>query len=195
MVRLFKTFKAFVVTGIVMMLLNACSGKVGCSIEGNCTDPNYQMVMLRQLDGKDIASAQVSGNAFSFAFDKVISHPYICEMLLVNVNDKEDYVAFPVGIENGTVKVTYGKMFKISGTPLNNKIYTFFSGLNDLRESLSKPDSQVALSDINNEFSHYYCKCISLNFDNPLGQYIFDRYGVHLQGDDKSVAEQSLNKQ
>ena len=189
-----KTFKTSTLLCLVLLLISACSEKPGCHIKGTCSDSNYQTVRLIDLDDKEIATTTVSGKEFSFSLDQEIIQPYMAEVILVNRDDSEDFVTIPVGIENGTIKILYGASFKIKGTPLNEKVQAFISGMSRLRDEVTSPDRTIPVSEIAGEFSHYYCRSITLNYDNPLGAYIFERYGSHLTDEDRAQAEQSLKK-
>lgn len=188
------SFKVSSLLLLIVALLSACSTKPGCNISGVCKDDSYKLVKLVSLEGAHLESTFIHNSKFSLSIDQDIPASFICEIYLVQSSDTTDFVTIPVGIENGNVKITYGENFKISGTPLNDKIHAFLSGLSHLRDQVTSPARTIAVSEIPNEFSHYYCKSILLNYDNPLGEYIFDRYGIHLLGDDKTQAEQSLKR-
>ena len=188
------SFKTSALFCLLLTLLTACSADPGCRIQGSCTDESYRGVRLQNLDGSEISSTAVSGTEFSFLIDEDIRDAYMAELLFFNTADSTDYVVVPVGIENGTVTISYGASFKISGTPLNKKVYAFLSGMSRLRDEVTSPQRTVAVSEIPNEFSHFYCRSITLNYDNPLGAYIFDRYGSRLLGEDRTMAEQSLKR-
>lgn len=189
-----KTFKTLSLLGLLLMLLASCSEKPGCRIEGTCTDGSYQAVRLVGLDGTELGSARISGTEFSLSLDQEITRPYMAEVLLLSDSDPEDFVTIPVGMENGTVRITYGKSFRIKGTPLNEKVQAFISGMSRLRDEVTSPDRTVPVSEIAGEFSHFYCRSITLNYDNPLGAYIMKQYGSHLTDEDRAQAEQSLRK-
>lgn len=188
------SFKASAILCLFVMLLTACTDESGCRISGVCSDDTYKQARLCTLDGRELGTSAIKGSDFSFLVEGDILEPYMGVIYLLNPSDSLDYVDIPVGVENGSVRIRFGKSFKISGTPLNDKIQVFLSGLSQLRDAVTSPDRTVSVDQIPAEFSHYYSKSIVLNYDNPLGEYILRSYGSHLLGDDKAQAEQSLKR-
>lgn len=188
------SFKASAIIGLLLMLIVSCSDKKGLEINGTCTDSSFSVARFVKLDGTLISQTKITGSDFSFSIPEPIETSSIGEVILINPKDTTDCIRIPVGIENGRVNIKLGSSFKISGTPLNEKIYTFVSGLSRLRYEVTKTDSEIPVTEIKNAFSSFYCKSIVLNYDNPLGEYIFRSYGSHLLGDDKTQAEQSLKR-
>lgn len=194
MYNFFKSFKISALLGLFLILIVSCNNMKGIEITGKCTDTTYTSAKLAKLDGTVISQVQFNGSDFHVSLPDPIETPSICELILINPNDPEDFAAIPVGMENGKVNILFGSSFKISGTSLNDKIYAFLSGLSKLRNDVTKADREIAISDIPNAFSLFYSKSIVLNYDNPLGAYIYSKYGNHLLGEDKIQAEQSLKR-
>lgn len=188
-----KIFQSILAAALV--LLSSCSGRTeGCRISLTSTAEPYGIALFETLDGTLIDSVGIGSGNVEFEVSGSIAEPYLCMIRLVNPDDAEDTVDIPVGIENGDVRISYGETFRTGGTPLNESVMVFFSGLSQLRDRVTSPDTEVAIADIPAEFSHYYLGAISYNAGNPLGEYILDRYGSHLLGDDMEKASKVLKK-
>ena len=190
-----KTFQASLLPLMALLLLVSCEGRrEGCLISGTCTAEPYSIAVLRTLGGEVLDSLGISGDTFSFEVKGSIAEPYLAMVELRNPDDVEDFVEIPVGIENGEVRISYGEIFRIGGTPLNDKVMVFFSGLSQLHDELTSTERKVAVEEIHLEFSHYYLRSISYNTGNPLAEYIYNSYNSHLLGDDLGKARKVLNK-
>ena len=187
--------KIFQTALLALVLLSSCGGRTeGCRISLSSTAEPSGKALFETLDGTLIDSAGISGGKAEFEVGGSIAEPYLCMIRLVNPDDTEDTVDIPVGIENGEVRISYGETFRTGGTPLNESVMVFFSGLSQLRDRVTSPDAGVAAADIPAQFSRYYLNAISYNAGNPLGEYIHDRYGIHLLGDDARKATKALKK-
>ena len=190
-----KTIQALLLSLVLTVLLVSCGGRSeGCHISGRCTADPYSIAVFSSLGGEVIDSVAIIGERFAFEVDGRIDEPYLNLVILRNPDDAEDYVEIPVGIENGEVRISYGECFRTGGTPLNDKVMVFYSGLSQLRDEVTSPERKVAVDEIPAEFSHYYLRSIGYNTGNPLASYIYDSYGSHLLGDDLAKARQVLNK-
>ena len=180
---------------LALLLLSSCGSRTeGCSISLRSTAEPYGIALFETLDGTLIDSVSISSGEVEFEVSGNIAEPYLCMIRLVNPGDAEDTVDIPVGIENGDVSISYGERFLIGGTPLNESIMVFFSGLSRLRDRVTSPGTDIDACDIPAEFSRYYLGSISYNAGNPLGEYIFGNYGSHLLGDDRQKAARALKK-
>lgn len=180
----------------VLLLAVSCSSpsENGFTLKGRCTDINYRSALL--IDDEEHISDTLTfeGTEFSYHADDVPEVAKVSVVRLLNPEDEEDYVDIPVGIEKGTVRLSFGERFQIGGTPMNEKIMIFLRSMTDLRAEATSPERKIAIADIPGEFSKLYCNYIVLNADNALGQYIYRQYGSHLIEQDLATATSALNK-
>lgn len=181
----------------LLLLLVACSGapkQSKCSVQVYIPNQQFTEVRLLDANGRLIDSTlSIRNDSILFTRTDSLNMPYVAVLRMSNPEDTINFVAMPLVIEGGIVKLDLTDRISLSGTVDNEKMYTFLKTKNNFAAKYARegnPEHDV--KKLKEDYSKFYADQAIVNADNIVGQYIFDTYRSVMTPEDRSKVEQRI---
>lgn len=162
-----------------------------CTVEMKIEYPEYTWGYLKNIDEKCLDSLTVTDGRVAFERKDTFLMPYVAFIKLNNPKDSIDWLEMPLVVEGGKINIEIGEYISIGGTPLNLQLQKFLDDLQATRSSVD--EKELSMEEIKEIFSEFYRQQILGNKNNVLGRYIFKKYGIHLNDEDRKRVKVQLD--